>query len=141
MKPLKKRAWSSLEVNLTPLVDVVFLMIVFFMMALNFSELALKDLNLPEADQAKKQEKTTPATLNLTVLSEDTLYLGRTRTSLQELQRAITARVSDPAAVAVQLRGDGKVPYRVVQKVMQEIARAGIFQIDFATKMEPGGSK
>jgi biopolymer transport protein ExbD len=136
MKTLRKRAWSTLDVNLTPLVDVVFLMTIFFMTVLNFSALSLKDLNFPEADQAKKEEKATPITLQLSVLSENSIYLGRTKVNLQALKNVIVARVSDPSTSVVQLRGDSKVPYKVIQRVMQEIARAGIWQIDFSARIE-----
>ena len=54
MRTYRKREWSSLVVNMTPLINVIFLITVFMIIMINFSEVFLREVNLPKADEAKE---------------------------------------------------------------------------------------
>ena len=53
MLAYRKRKWSSLSVNMVPLINVIFLITIFIVMMINFSEVLIKRVNLPKADEAK----------------------------------------------------------------------------------------
>ena len=54
MRTYRKREWSSMVVNMTPLINVIFLITVFIIIMINFSEVLLRKVNLPKADEAKE---------------------------------------------------------------------------------------
>jgi len=53
VRAFRKREWASFVVNMTPLIDVVFLIIIFFIMIMSFYEFLPKNVILPNADEAK----------------------------------------------------------------------------------------
>jgi len=120
-------------VNMTPLIDVVFLIIIFFIVIMSFSEVLPTMVTLPNADEAKENRQL--AQLTITVKSENLLFVGSKRVPLISLEEVLRLKVSDPKGCTVQFRGDENVPYDIVQKVLQKIAAAGITNINFSTRM------
>ncbi|MEL0083145.1 MAG: biopolymer transporter ExbD, partial [Gammaproteobacteria bacterium] len=52
MRAYRKRPWARLVVDMTPLIDVIFLIIIFFIILINFSQVHIRNVILPNADQA-----------------------------------------------------------------------------------------
>ena len=52
MRAYRKRRWTSIAVNMTPLIDVVFLIIIFFIMIMNVTDVLSSKVTLPLADEA-----------------------------------------------------------------------------------------
>ncbi len=139
MRTYRKRPWSSLVWNATPLIDVIFLLIIFFLLTINFSEAIIKRVNLPRADEAQEIEKNVKR-ISITVLSAEHIFVGMKMVPLAELEKSLFAllneRSLDPQTITLQLLGDEDVPYEVVQTVMQKIALIGITRIEFSTLKE-----
>ncbi len=119
-------------VNMTPLIDVVFLIIIFFIMIMNFSEVITTKVVLPKADEAEVNKDAQE--LAITVKSEELLFVGNEQVSLRDLEKLLKQKAYSDHRNKVQLRGDENVPYDLIQKVMQKIAGAGITQIHFSTR-------
>ena len=117
MRTHRKRKWSSLTVNMIPLINVIFLINIFIIMMFNFSEVLIKRVTLPKADEAKQSTEQLIQKILVTVKSEDVLFLGRTRVTLDNLEYAIRQTVSYHQGSTVQLRGEENVTYDVVEKV------------------------
>jgi len=117
---------------MTPLIDVVFLIIIFFIMIMSFYEFLPKNVILPNADEAKPSTQLKEC--SITVTAEEYIILGTQRVHLSDLERILRVQFPDPRAHSVELRGDQNAPYEVVQKVLQQIAQAGISRIHFATR-------
>jgi len=122
---------------MTPLVDVVFLLIIFFIMTLNFSHMLIRKVELPLADKAKPELERTPAELIITVQNDSSLFIGRKPMALQRLGEFLQKNVLDPHGTTVTLRGDENLPYQTLQLVMEQVALSGISRIHFAAYMEP----
>jgi len=137
MRVHRRRAWSHLAFNMTPLVDVVFLLIVFFIMMLNFSDLLIRKIDLPSADEAEPERVRTPAELIITVQGSAKLFVGRRPVPLDGLGVFLQDRIQDPADTTVTVRGDENLPYQTLQQVMEQIALSGVSRIHFAARMEP----
>ena len=109
------QAEEELQLNLAPMIDVVFLLLVFFMVATTFVEPEKQiDLELPQAESGAEPEEL-PDELLIQVMRDGQILLGtveHTRESLRtELERTARARPSTPVTV----RGDETVDYgRVV---------------------------
>ena len=136
MRTYRKRGWSSLTVNMVPLINVIFLITIFIVMMINFSEVLIKRVNLPKADEAKEIKEQVIKKILIIVKSEEIIFLGRERVSLDDLEHALWQTVSYPQGSTVQLRGDENITYDVVQKVMQKIAALGITRIEFLASKE-----
>ena len=132
-----RRSGPNIAFNMAPLVDVVFLLIIFFIMLLNFSDVLNREIDLPLADAAKPEHERTPAELTITVQNATSLFLGRHPVALQHLGEALQERILDPDRTTVTLRGDENLPYQTLQMVMEQVALSGVSRIHFAAYMEP----
>ena len=137
MRAYRKRKWSPLTVNMIPLINVIFLINIFIVMMINFSEVLIKKVTLPKADEAKEVTELLTQKIIITVKSEDTLFIGRTRIVPDDLEQAIRKMVPYPQGSTVQLRGEENIPYEVIQKVMLTLAALGINRIEFSASKEP----
>jgi biopolymer transport protein ExbD len=120
-----------------PLINVIFLITIFIVMMINFSEVLIKRVTLPKADEAKEITEQLLQKIIITVKSQDTLFIGRTRIAPDNLEHAIIEMVAHPRGSTVQLRGEENLPYEVVQKVMLTLATLGITRIEFSASKEP----
>jgi len=136
MRAYRKREWSSLTVNMVPLINVIFLITIFIIMMINFSEVIIRRVTLPKADEAKEIREQVIGKIPITVKSEGVIFLGRERVSLDNLEDALWQTVDYPQRSTVQFRGEENIPYDVVQKVMQKIAALGITRIEFSASKE-----
>ena len=136
MRAYRKRPWASLMVNMTPLIDVVFLIIIFFIIMINFSELLIRKVKLPKADESRKSTESVIKKIPITIKSEKLIFVGRKRVPLYSLEEFLGQKVRDPRRSTVLLRGDENAPYDAVQKVMEKVALAGITHIEFSTYKE-----
>jgi biopolymer transport protein ExbD len=132
VRAFRKREWASFVVNMTPLIDVVFLIIIFFIMIMSFYEFLPKNVLLPSADESKTNTELTEC--SITVTAGEEVILGNRRIRVAELEQALRNRFPDPRGHTVELRGDQDAPFDILQKVMQQVARAGISRIHFATR-------
>jgi len=121
---------------MVPLINVIFLITIFIVTMINFSEVLIKKVNLPKADEAKEVKEQLETRILIIVKSEDLIFLGRKRVSLDTLEHELWQTVLYPQRSTVQLRGEEDIPYDIVQKVMQTIAAIGITRIEFATSKE-----
>ncbi len=113
MRIRQRRSKSHLALNMTPLVDVVFLLIVFFIMTLNFSHLLIRKIDLPLADRAKPELNRTPDELIVTIQNDQSLFIGHKPVPLQRLGEMLQKRVNNADRTTVTLRGDGNLPYQI----------------------------
>ncbi len=131
MRTHRKRPWAALTVNMTPLIDVVFLIIIFFIIMINFSEMHLKNVNLPKADESKTSDIELKSKIHLTIRSADEVFLERKKVSLENLVGILRHRLTNPKDTTVQLRADENVTYDVIEKIMIKVALAHINKIEF----------
>jgi len=134
VRAYRKRKWTSIAVNMTPLIDVVFLIIIFFIMIMNVTDVLSSKVTLPLADEAKKSKGLDE--LSIIIKTEKLFYIGASQFRLHNLKGILQERYPDPRNHTVQLRADENVPYETVRRIMQEIAAAGITRINFSTRIE-----
>jgi len=131
MRRCSKTVHHSLtELNITPLLDLAFVLLVIFIITTTpiVNDLSL---NLPTAAQKAKDP---PRKANyVTVETDGSLYLNKQRVNLEQmLQELVQLRVEDPD-LSVIVRGDRKTKYRHVLAVMDALQRANVVKVDLAT--------
>ncbi len=120
------------EFELTPMIDVVFLLIAFFMTLISFISAELIELELPEAEEATVPED--PGERQYISVQEDgTVYFGPSEISYEALPAALARARSELPGLKLFLRADSGTPHRHVNRVMNACGQAGIFDLIFAS--------
>ncbi|TVP77906.1 MAG: biopolymer transporter ExbD [Puniceicoccaceae bacterium] len=123
------------EFELTPMIDVVFLLIAFFMTLISFISAELVQLELPEAETATVPEDPGERQY-ISIDANGTIYFGAAEISEEALtQRLLTVKEELPQ-LRVFLRADSNTPHRHVNRVMEATANAGIFDLIFASSRD-----
>jgi biopolymer transport protein ExbD len=135
MRKCSKSVHHSLtELNITPLLDLAFVLLVIFIITTTPIVNDL-DLNLPAA--TKKEKESPPKANYVTVDATGAIHLNRKEVTLDGLlSELIQLRVDDPD-LNVIVRGDSKTKYRHIVTVMDALQQANIVKVDLAT--EPNG--
>ncbi len=137
---------GSLGFNMTPMIDVVFLLIIFFLVSSHLARQEVQmEMDLPEAttgQDTQEEDETWRVVVN--VLPEDRpegqLMVGGRRMQAgqfahliaYEYQREKEKQKRDPPLMEVRIRTDRKVPYRAVEPVMVACAQSKIWKVTFA---------
>jgi biopolymer transport protein ExbD len=121
-------------INMTPMIDVVFLLIIFFLVS---SHLARQDatlpVSLPVAASADEDPSLSSSRITLTVTDDGAMHLGGQPLALDQLpSRLATAIRSYGGDIEVRLRASRVLPYRQVEPIMVACARAGVWNVTFA---------
>lgn len=127
------------EVDMAPMIDMVFLLLVFFMVSSHLQSEEFIELNVPKATAAKIPEDRSDR-LVVSVMEDGTLYLGAREILEEDLAVVLQQRNEEFIAATngyqrqkLYLRGDGDADHGEVRKVMRLAAEAGIMDIIFAT--------
>jgi biopolymer transport protein TolR len=124
------------DINMTPLIDVMLVLLVIFMVTAPLMTASLK-LDLPRSDAAARGE--TPGFLALAMAPDGALYLGERRIDAAELDAQLQAAARRSADTEVHLRADRAVPYGQVAELIGRVQKAGLNRIAFVTEA-PGGA-
>ena len=123
----------EVSINLTPLIDVVFLLLIFFMVSTSFSELTQLVVDLPEAEGA-------PASADTAVLlvvdeaGNMTLDGEPVPNDAHGLSAAIGERLSGNTDILVTLSADAMTPHQYVVTAMDVAAQLNITRLTIATE-------
>jgi biopolymer transport protein ExbD len=133
------KTWTPEEVEpefeLTPMIDVVFLLIAFFMTLISFISAELIELKLPEAQEATIPEDPGERQY-ISIDIEGQAYYGSQPISYEALPLALQATREMLPAVQIYLRADADTQHRYVNRVMEACAQAGVFDLIFASNKD-----
>lgn len=129
------------DINLTPLIDVVFLLLIFFMVTTTFSREAEIKLKLPEATSAEQSSvEDNFVTIQISDIGqfavqgpEEDEPRELINSSLDTLRKAIERAAGDLQEPIILIRADRLTPHEAVINAMDAARRLGFFQITFAT--------
>ncbi|WP_397568495.1 ExbD/TolR family protein [Schlesneria sp. T3-172] len=124
--------------NITPLIDVVFLLIIFFLVASHFIRNEhLERIDLPLASQGK-DEAESPSRLVVTVTPTGLLFMGTTPILEAEVEQRLQQLIARHGATATELRirADRTVPYSKVEPLLLTAARNNVTRVRFSVLTE-----
>ena len=122
------------EINVTPFVDVMLVLLIIFMVTAPMMTEGL-DVDLPKVQQSETLP-TENDHMILTVKDDGALYLDEYETTIADLAAVLKTNVSGPGR-QLFVRADRKVPYGVVMDVMGRIRGAGITDVGLVTVSSP----
>ena len=123
----------EVSINLTPLIDVVFLLLIFFMVSTSFSEVTQFVVDLPKAEGAPASADTA-VLLVVDVAGNMTLDGEPVPNDARGLSAAMGERLSDNTDILVTLSADAMTPHRYVVTAMDVAAQLNITRLTIATE-------
>jgi biopolymer transport protein ExbD len=127
-------------VDLTSLIDVVFLLLLFFMVSTTFEKQALLKVDLPEASVVEDRTEI-PDSLELVIDSEGRMYLNDQRlidSKARTIRAAFVQEAGENRRVPLILRADRLTPHYHVVTVMDVAAQLGFTNLSIATDRSDG---
>ncbi|MDH3583435.1 MAG: biopolymer transporter ExbD [Phycisphaerae bacterium] len=135
-----KRELRRASVPLAPMLDIMFLLLIFFVTTSSFrAEERLTEVPVPEAESGKPATATRTQ-LIVNVRSDGSILVGPVQYSMPQLDRLLRQLVRDFPDERVIIRGDRRSSYESIMQVMDTAALAGIKKIFFATVKKQTGS-
>ena len=119
------------DINMTPLIDVMLVLLVIFIITAPLMTSSLK-LDLPKTDAATPTSA--PAFIALAINADGKLFFGDEALARDALAQRIAAAAKANPQLEVQLRADQKVPYGQVAELLALIQKAGLNRIGFVTE-------
>ncbi len=136
-RPAKQRERITLSV--TPLIDVLFLLIIFFMLTGTFKRVAELELRLPESSTAElsaRQED--PLQVELVVTEDGRLLIGGEPVALEDLGERLRIILTNRSESSIVLKAESGVEHGRVVALLDVIREAGFSGVGIGTRPSPG---
>lgn len=135
-----KKSQAASTLSLTPLIDVVFLLLIFFLVASRFAQEDRRiPIELPSATSATPMTEQ-PKELVVDIDSDGQFVLNGNDVSLEELETELVRAVaSNPVHQSVVIRADRRVEFQAVVSVMDLCNRTGVADYTVTTQEGPDG--
>jgi biopolymer transport protein ExbD len=127
-------AKKNVRIEMLPLIDIVFLLLVFFIYAM-LSMAVHRGLTvvLPTSETARVDRQ---EILTITVKGDGSVYIDKQFTDLEHLSSALKTRVAQEKDTGVLLFADRKLPYQQLFMVLDRIRQAGLTRISLQAQVE-----
>jgi biopolymer transport protein TolR len=123
----------SAEINVTPLVDVMLVLLIIFMISAPLLTVGVP-IDLPQSQAKSLDQEREPLTLS--VNDKGQVFLQNTEIKIEELVDKLKAVAKQGAEERIYVRGDKKVDYGTVMKVMGRLQAAGYRKVALVTEVE-----
>ena len=131
-KRLRHRYQPMAEINVTPFVDVMLVLLVVFMVTAPLLTIGVK-VDLPQAEAGVIQGSDEPLTVSINDLGE--IFIQEASVEPHELVPRLKAITGENADIRIFVRGDERVSYGLVMELMSSISVAGFSKVALITKM------
>jgi len=135
MKRHSNRGKIMAEINITPLTDVVLVLLIIFMIA---TPVLLQPGIKVDLPKAKAAEANTEKNLTITISQNGEIYLDDQRVEFTRLKYEIAQRLRDNPGMAVIVKGDKEVRYETVVKVIDAAKQSGAKKFALGVELRDG---
>jgi len=138
---LKPDRRDDIDLNLTPLIDVVFLLLIFFMVSTTFEKTSKLKIDLPEATAQATPQPDKKIVVGID--SKGRYYINDRQLvnkQLKTLKIALLKIAGDNKDIPIVLRADSKTPHQSVVTAMDAASQVGLTRMSIST-LETNGSK
>jgi biopolymer transport protein ExbD len=120
------------EIDMAPMIDMVFLLLIFFMVSSTKKQMEKREIDVPIASNAKLEQKPVHRQ-NVTVEKDGKIYMGLGLVDIETLTERIKKIKQKVPDIKIFLRADATVEHKEVREVMKACASVGASEIIFAT--------
>ena len=135
MKFTDDKSLDEPEINVISLIDVILVLLIFFMATATFEQQSRLKVSLPQASNTST-EKDKGASLLVQINAEGRFFVGNSEVineSIETLKAAIAATAGDKRDQRVVLRADGRTPHQSVITAMDALSQLGFVNLSIAT--------
>ena len=126
----RPRRGALSEINVTPLVDVMLVLLIIFMISAPLLTVGVP-LQLPKTEAGAMQDQTEPLTVS--IRADGTVFLNKTQVPVGALSPALRDMAGAGLARPIYVRADGRATYAVVAQVMAALSSSGFTNINLIT--------
>lgn len=121
------------ELMLSPMIDMIFLLLVFFIVStINMSEIKSIPIKLPVAENP---ETVSRSNFTVTVKKDGSIYLEQDPTTLRDLVRLAKQEAKKDENFSILIRGEADASYKLVVKLMDDLKGAGVTRFGLMTDL------
>jgi len=127
---------DELQLDITPLIDVVFLLLIFFMVSTTFEHESEVNITLPEASKEIAQAK--PDAINIAIDNQSRIYINEKEllnSQISTIKEAIYDIAVDLPDAPIIISADEEAPFQMVIRTMDAARQLGLVKITFATRI------
>ena len=129
--PRRKSVYEEQELNMTPLIDCVFLLLIFFMVTTVFKQPYSLQVVLPEAQQGVIVEE---KKLVATITQDGRMEINRHLVTLDNLEQVLLREKEGTRSLTLVVRTDQETPHKYLLDLFEVAKRVGIEKIPLATE-------
>ena len=119
------------DINLTPMLDVVFILLIFFIVTANFIKEPGLEVNRPDAETSAIQEN---AAILIAIGATNDIWIDGRRIDVRQVKANITKLLADNPQGSVVIQADEKATADSIIAVMDQSREAGVFAISLASE-------
>lgn len=137
----KRQRIEDSGINLTPLIDVVFLLLIFFMVSTTFTKESRLHIELPNAQG--QPPATAPLALEVVIDAKGQYHLNEQALQgrdVEDIMRAMEALAGDDREVPVTITADANSPHQAVVTAMDAAGRLGFARLSLTTQLPDAGA-
>jgi biopolymer transport protein ExbD len=130
----RQRLQPVTSINLIPLIDVLLLIIIFFMVTMTFKLVPGISLDLPSSSTAHNVQS---SVLRIVAVSDSEIYVDKTQADLTGLPALIKKRMGsgDPASLKATVEGDRGASYQLMISILDALRQEGINSVGLRTRV------
>jgi biopolymer transport protein ExbD len=129
---MARRTAEGCEINMTPMIDVVFQLIIFFIVTIRMDQNYNEDIVLEDAKHGPVIKDQDQSTMIIEVDRHGWISMRGLQLTKQKLNEIVHARYNKHGAFPVLIRGDARARHEDIRAVMDICSRNGIWKINFA---------
>ncbi len=135
---MARRSTEEVGMNMTPMIDIVFQLIIFFVVTTDLDRQVFNEaILLAFSPNGPSIEKRDPRTVTIEVDTKGRIYIAHRPIDKDMLTNLLRqARLSGGQTTPVQIRGDQNAKHESVRNVMQSCGKAGLYRISFVATKE-----
>lgn len=125
---------EPIPLQLAPMIDILFLLLAFFVVSWQFSKAETElNVSVPTAQEGNESQRTMGEII-INVLANGTIKVESSELSLSALGEKLLPIAKQFKNQPVRIRGDGNVPYQKIVEVIDVCQKSGIWNVSFATQ-------
>jgi biopolymer transport protein ExbD len=130
MKKLRRKKKTSIKLDVAPLIDVMFMLLLFFLLTSSFLNPNIV-LNLPEASSNKKNNK---QDIIVSIDKNENIYINRDLIKLEDLKLTLTKKIKSSLKKKVIFHGDENILYKKFVNILDIATQSGAMEVSIAHK-------